>query len=249
MQLFIEPDPAAWARTAAAEVAGQVRVRPGSALGLATGNTTGPLYGALIDLVQRGELDLSAVTTFTLDEYVGLARDHRATCWTRLQTELYSMVAIPAAQVNHPDTGAADLEAECRAYERRIVRAGGIDLQLLGIGENGHVGFNEPGTPFGSRTHVAEITAVSMSVRQGSFTAGERQPHQGLTLGLKTIMQARKVLLLAWGGHKRAIVARALEGPVTPEVPASVLQLHPNLMVILDEAAAGDLSAELRKAG
>lgn len=246
MQFVITADPAAWAAAAAAEVAGQVKARPDSVLGLATGNTTAPLYAALVAMIRRGEVDFSRVTTFALDEYVGLPRDHRATCWSRLQREFYGQAALPTDHINHPDTQAADLAAECRAYEERLARCGGVDLQLLGIGENGHLGFNEPGTPFDSLTHIAEITRESMLVRQASYAPGERQPHQGLTLGLKTIVQARRAALLAWGSNKRAIVARALEGPVTPDVPASILQRHPNLVVILDESAAGGLGRRQR---
>jgi glucosamine-6-phosphate deaminase len=243
MNIIIPPGLQEWADAAAREIAQQIRARPDSVLGFATGNTTVRLHEALVTLSRRGEIDFSAVIAFILDDYIGLARDHPLCCRARLEAQLFQHVPIARANIHGPDCHAASLEQECREYERKIKERGGVDLQVLGLGLNGHIGFNEPGTPFESVTHVAEIAPHTQAAKAGQFGPSGAAPHSGITMGIKTIMQARKIMLLACGDEKAEIVARALSGPVTPEVPASVLQRHPNVNVILDPAAAGQLNA------
>jgi len=241
MKIITRSNQATWAQAAAEEIAQQIRNQSASAVGLATGTTTVSLHEALVSQARQTALDFSGVSMFALDEYCGIPRSHPASCYSRLDTQLFGQVNIPKAQIHCPDVAAGSLTDECKRYEQSIQQQGGIDLQIVGIGLNGHIGFNEPGTPFESLTHISQIASETRSVQADTFGSLEQVPQQGITQGIKTIMQARKVMLLAWGSHKRDIISRALNGPVTPEVPASVLQLHPNLLVVLDEAAADGL--------
>jgi glucosamine-6-phosphate deaminase len=237
MNIIVQPSLQMWGEVAAAQVARQIREKPNSVLGFATGNTTVLLHAVLVTMTQKGEFDFSAVVAFTLDEYVGLPPEDPLSCSARMEAQLFRHVNIAREHIHFPDGQADLLEAECQRYEQEIQRYGGIDLQILGIGLNGHIGFNEPGTPFESVTHVAKIAPATRKIKSSFFGSPDRMPCQGITLGIKTIMQARKILLLACNGDKAGIIARALTGPVTPMVPASVLQLHPDLTVIVDRPA------------
>jgi glucosamine-6-phosphate deaminase len=223
---------------AALEVAGQLAAKPDSVLGTATGQTTVGVHEALVRRHRAETADFAQAAIFQIDEYVGVSIDNPLSCRRRIEAQLSRRVNIREECVFFPAAGSVrEVEAVCRRYEEAIAAEGGLDLQILGIGTNGHVGFNEPGTSFGTLTHVVPISTANAHVRP----AGEPLPTHGITMGLRTIMNARHVLLLAKGGDKAAILRTALHGPVTKEVPASVLQLHPALTVILDSGAGSEL--------
>jgi glucosamine-6-phosphate deaminase len=200
------------------------------------------MYRELIRLHREDALDLSRVTTFNLDEYLGLAPSHPRSFHRFMREAFFDHVNVPPAQVHVPDgTVAAEFEAYCADYERQIAAAGGIDLQVLGIGRDGHIGFNEPTSSLASRTRVKTLTQATMEDNRRLFGAGERVPECAITMGIGTILEAREILLLGAGAAKREAVARAVEGPVTASVTASALQLHPQVTVLLDRDAAAGL--------
>lgn len=233
--------------TLATEVAALVRAinasgRP-AVLGLATGKTPLPFYAELIRLHRAGELSFAQVITFNLDEYLGLPGEHPESYRTFMQRELFRHVDIPAANVHIPDgmTAPTDLEAHCRAYEEAIRTAGGIDFQLLGIGRTGHIGFNEPGSPKDSRTRLVELDPVTRQDAAPSFGGLDQVPTHAISMGCGTILEARKIALLAWGPAKAAIVREALTGPVTDRVSASFLQEHGDATYYVDAEAGAEL--------
>src|SRR5438128_6753148 len=214
-------------------------------LGLATGSTPVGLYRELIRLHKDAGLDLSRVLTFNLDEYYPIAPDdiHSYNRWMR--ETFFNHVNIPDKNIHIPDglTPAGDMEEYCARYEQLIRRAGGIDLQVLGIGRTGHIGFNEPGSTRTSRTRRVTLDPVTRKDAADSFFGQENVPHQALTMGVGTILEARQVVILAFGEHKAAIVQRAVEGEMTDAIAASFLQKHPDTTFILDRAAASELTA------
>ncbi|NLC43112.1 MAG: glucosamine-6-phosphate deaminase [Clostridiales bacterium] len=225
----------------AQEIIQQIKEKPNTVLGLATGSTPIGLYRNLVKSYRNDELSFSQVRTYNLDEYVGIPQEHPCSYYYFMQENLFKDIDIPPENVSLPNGNAEDLEAECKNYEERITDAGGIDLQVLGIGHNGHIGFNEPGTPFGSVTQLTDLTQSTIQANSRFFENEDQVPRQAISMGIKTIMQARKILLFAKGGDKAEIMKKALQGPVTPEVPASILQLHPNLYVFVDKAAGARL--------
>lgn len=241
MKTLIVRDYGELSRLAADLVAAALAAQPDAVLGLATGSTPVGLYAELIARSRAGTVDLRQVSTFNLDEYLGLGRDHPASYWQFMQKHLFRHVPVAPERIHMPHGDAPDPAAECRAYEAAIAAAGGIDLQVLGIGGNGHIGFNEPGAPFASVTRVVDLTTETIAANARFFPRPEDVPRQALSMGIHSIMQARRILLLASGGGKAAAVAASLTGPVTPAVPASVLQHHPDVTVIMDAAAAGRL--------
>lgn len=210
--------------------------QPETVLGLATGSTPLGMYERLVKYHQDG-LDFSKVTSFNLDEYIGLAGHHPASYRYFMEEHLFGKVNIRPEQIFIPSGVADDPESECEAYEKRLQDAGGIDLQVLGIGVNGHIGFNEPGTPLNSTTHVVELTASTREANARFFESIEEVPTHAISMGIKSIMKARRIILLASGESKAEAVAQAVKGPITPDLPASVLQLHPNVQFVIDEAA------------
>lgn len=224
-------------RKAANIISAQVIMKPDSVLGLATGGTPIGTYEQLIEWYRKGDIDFSEVITINLDEYRGLSRDHRQSYWYYMHSHFFDHVNIPADHIHVPEGSNADSRQVCRDYDEIIRRAGGIDLQLLGIGEDGHIGFNEPGSAFELGTHCVELTESTIQANRRFFEKMEDVPRQAYTMGIKSIMQARKVLLIANGENKAAIIKKAFGGPVTPEVPASILQIHPDFLLIGDEAA------------
>lgn len=224
---------------AAQEVARQLLVKPDSVLGLSTGNTVIGLYRELVRLHREFGVSFARAKTFNVDEYAAVAPDHPGSCRYRIFEQLLDQVDIPREDCHIPDGEASDFAEEARRYERRIQQAGGIDLQILGIGTNGHIGFNEPGTPFESRAYVAAISAHSLAVKSEFYRAKGIAPRKAITLGIRSIMESRKILLVAKGASKTEIMYKSLLGPVTPDVPGSILQLHPDTIVILDKEAAG----------
>jgi len=225
-------------RKAALEIVNQIKEKPDSVIGLATGSTPVGMYQNLVRMNHAGEVSFSKVKTFNLDEYVGIPREHPCSYYYFMQENLFRDIDIPANAVSLPNGNASDLEEECRSYEEKIAKSGGIDLQVLGIGHNGHIGFNEPNTPFDSVTHVVDLTESTIRANSRFFDSIDQVPRQALSMGIKTIMHARKILLIVKGTDKADIIYKALRGPVTPEVPASILQLHPNVSVYVDHEAA-----------
>ncbi len=240
-------DSAEACRTLAAELAGLVASinasgRP-AVLGLATGRTPIPFYAELIRLHRAGELSFARVVTFNLDEYLGLPAGHPESYHSFMRRELFDHVDIPAENVHIPDgTIPPDqLDAHCAAYEDAIRAAGGIDFQLLGIGRTGHIGFNEPGSPRDSRTRKVELDPITRQDAAPSFGGLDHVPTHAISMGCGTILEARRIALLAWGKGKAAIVKEALTGPVTDRVSASFLQEHPDAAFYLDAEAGSDL--------
>jgi glucosamine-6-phosphate deaminase len=234
---------------AAEHFAARIKGKPGIVLGLATGSTPIKMYNALVRMVEEGQLDFSQVVTFNLDEYVGLAPDHDQSYRYFMDQHLFDRVNIARENTHVPDGLAPDMVAMCAAYEEAIKEAGGIDVQLLGIGGNGHVGFNEPGSARDSRTRVVGLTAETIRDNSRFFQNESEVPRQAISMGIATIMDSKEVVLIANGANKAEAVAKSVEGEVTPDVPASFLQEHPNCTFLIDRAAAGRLSARTLEAG
>jgi glucosamine-6-phosphate deaminase len=237
MEIIIQATAKEAAESAARLIAKHIRSKPDAVLGLATGSTPQPLYLALIAM----KLDWSRVTTFNLDEYIGLPREHPQTYHSFMWENLFRHTNIRAENVNIPDGNAANIPAHCREYEELIRSAGGIDIQVLGIGSDGHIGFNEPTSSLASRTRIKTLTKQTRDDNARFFGSSEEVPKHVITMGIGTIMEARQNLLLAFGQNKAKAIAGAVEGPVTAVNPASALQMHPVTKVFLDYAAASEL--------
>lgn len=226
----------------ASAVAGAIRRQPDMVLGLPTGRTPIALYGELVRLTCREGLDWSRVRTFNLDEFVGLSAETPGSYRSFMHQHLFAHVNLAGRHIGFLDGLAADVEAECDRYERAIAAAGGIDLVILGIGANGHIGFNEPAPALASRTHRVALEDESRAGNALWFGGdAARVPREALSMGMATILNAREVVLIATGEGKADAVAAMIRGGITTELPASFLQLHPHVTVMLDEAAAGDL--------
>lgn len=237
--MIVRPDAAAAASLTAALIAARLRAKPDLVLGLATGRTMARVY----DELAAAAVDFSACSSFNLDEYIGIPCDDRRSYRHYMDEHLFARVNIDRANTHVPDGMAADLDAAAVQYERLIRDAGGIDVQLLGIGEAGHIGFNEPLSALMSRTRAKALTPTTRRQNAAMFGGDPDQvPARALTMGVGTILEARELLLLATGPAKAAIVAKAVEGPITAMVSASALQLHPHCKIILDQAAAAALS-------
>jgi glucosamine-6-phosphate deaminase len=241
MEIVIQPDSRQASELAARIIARTVREKPHAVLGMATGNTPLQLYRNLVRMHREGGLDFSDVTSFNLDEYVGIPPAHPSSFHSYMWAHLFSHINLPKERINIPDGLTADIPAACRKYEQAIRSAGGIDVQVLGIGTNGHIGFNEPSSSLSSRTRIKTLTEESRLEAAAAFGGEEAVPAHVLTMGLGTIMDSRMCLLLAFGRKKARAVALAAEGPVTAMVPASVLQMHPRAILVLDKDAASDL--------
>ena len=225
-------------RKAANIISAQVIMKPDCVLGLATGGTPVGTYAQLVAWYNKGDLDFSEVTTVNLDEYRGLPKEHPQSYWYFMNENLFSKVNIDPAKTNLPDGSNLDTAAECARYNGIIHKLGGIDLQLLGIGPNGHIGFNEPGEAFELETHCIDLAPTTIEANKRFFDGNENLvPKQAYTMGIKTIMQARKVLVVANGKAKAQAVKDAVTGPVTPACPGSILQLHPDCILVADEEA------------
>jgi len=246
MRVIVVKTPEEMGREAAAIVAEGIRSKPHYVLGLATGSTPIPLYQELIRLHKEEGLDFSSVITFNLDEYVGLPPTHDQSYRYFMDAQLFNHVNIPKSNTHIPDGMTDDIEAHCLAYEAMIEDVGGIDCQILGIGSNGHIGFNEPGSSLASRTRVVELTEKTIQDNSRFFSSIDEVPRRAITMGIGTILDAQKLVLLATGAKKAEAVAAALEGPVTAKVPASALQLHPDATFILTEDAASGLTLKYR---
>ncbi|MDP9340245.1 MAG: glucosamine-6-phosphate deaminase [Acidobacteriota bacterium] len=229
-------------REAARIVANAVRQNPALRLGLATGSTMLGVYRELVRMHCEEALDFSRVITFNLDEYLGIAPEHPHSFHHFMLENFFAHVNVNPRNVHIPDgTITGDYEKYCASYEEEIERAGGIDLQILGIGRNGHIGFNEPTSSFASRTRLKVLGKATVEDNRKYFGAGETAPRCAITMGIGSILATRRVLMLATGAAKATAVANAIEGPITASVTASALQLHPDATAILDEEAAGQL--------
>jgi glucosamine-6-phosphate deaminase len=217
-----------------------VKAKPDVVLALPAGNTPRPMYAELARRHREEGLSFARATAFSLDEYVGIGRDHPASFRRFMQDALYRHVDLPGGRAHAPDGEVTDLHAACERYERAIADVGGLDLCVLGIGGNGHIAFNEPGAPLDSRTHVVALADDTRRALVASF-GGAHVPTQAITIGVATILDARRCVLLAYGAAKAGVIARAIQGPAVTGVPASALQLHPDATVIVDDGAASQL--------
>jgi glucosamine-6-phosphate deaminase len=244
VEVIIQSEPDAAAGLVAKIVAHDLKANPHLVLGLATGETMERVYRNLVRLHVEEKLDFSLCSTFNLDEYVGLAPTDAHSYRHYMDHHLFGRVNIDPRNTHLPNGLAPDLEAECLGYEKLIQRFGGIDLQLLGIGKAGHIGFNEPLSALRSRTRVKALTPTTIAQNARGFGGAENMPRRALTMGVGTIIEARRCVLLATGQSKADIVAKAVEGPITSMVTASALQLHPRCTVVVDEAAAKGLQGK-----
>ena len=219
-------------KKAAAIIAAQMISKPDSILGLATGSSPLGTYDCLVKAYENGDIDFSNITSVNLDEYVGLTGDNDQSYRYFMNTNLFSKVNIDKEKTFVPNGCAEDVEKECREYDERIEKLGGIDIQLLGIGLDGHIGFNEPDDAFIKETHLVELDPSTIEANARFFASIDDVPRSAVTMGMGKIMDAKKVLLIANGKNKEEIVKKAFFGPITPKVPASILQLHPNVTVI-----------------
>ena len=241
MKVIICKDPEDVGASAAAIFAEVMNSRPTTVLGLATGNTPLRLYAKLVEMNKAGELDFSTTITFNLDEYVGLPPDHEQSYRYFMDKNLFDKVNINRKNTHVPDGLAEYADLSCMEYEAMMDDVGGVDLQLLGIGSNGHIGFSEPGTSLASRTHVTNLTESTIKDNSRLFDSADEVPRRAITMGIGTVLDAEKVILLANGENKAAAVAAALEGPVTCMCPASALQMHPDVTYVITADAAGKL--------
>lgn len=243
MKIIKATDYKGMSRKAANIISAQVILHPQSVLGLATGSTPLGVYQQLIEWYRKDDIDFSTVRSVNLDEYCGLSPQHPQSYHCYMQQNFFSAVNMQEGNSNLPNGQASDLDAECARYDRLIADLGGIDLQLLGIGHTGHIGFNEPGEAFDKMTHKVKLTDKTIEANARFFDSIEEVPTYAVTMGIKAIMQAKGILLIASGADKADILCRALQGPVTPAVPASILQLHPNVTVVADAAALAEMEA------
>ena len=237
MRIYLEADYAAMSRRAANLIAAEVIRRPNCVLGLATGSTPIGTYENLIARNRAGDLSFREVRTVNLDEYKGLAPTHDQSYRYFMQTNLFDHIDILPENTNVPDGLAADADAECARYDALVASLGYADLQLLGLGRNGHIGFNEPDDHFTKETHVVDLTDSTIDANARFFATRDDVPRQALTMGVGCIMAARRVLLIASGADKADALYNAVCGPISPDCPASILQLHGDVVVVGDEAA------------
>lgn len=237
MLIYKTPDYSAMSLKAADILSAQIILNPGSVLGMATGSTPEGLYRHLAERYRAGTLDFSGITTINLDEYIGLPPDHPQSYHYFMRTNLLDHVNVPAENTHVPDGLEPDEARECSRYEAVIQAAGGVDLQLLGMGLNGHIGFNEPGDCFPLDTHSVTLTDSTIQANKRFFEREADVPRRAYTMGIGTIMRARSILVVVSGEAKAQAVRDAFFGPVTPRVPASILQLHPNVTLVADSAA------------
>ncbi|HNR36137.1 MAG TPA: glucosamine-6-phosphate deaminase [Candidatus Hydrogenedentes bacterium] len=241
MEVVIRGTAEAAAELTAAIIAREIAANPHLVLGLATGRTMEAVYRILVRKHREEGLDFAGVTTFNLDEYVGVPGDHPASYRHYMNEHLFRHVNIDPARTFLPNGMAADIPTECRQYESRIRNRGGIGLQLLGIGRSGHIGFNEPLSALRSRTREKPLTPKTIEQNSPMFGGPEHMPRWAITMGVGTILDSQQCLLLATGAEKAEIIAKAVEGPITSMISATALQLHPHCTVIVDEAAAAKL--------
>lgn len=243
MRIYKAKDYEEMSRKAAGIVSAQIIMKPDCVLGLATGSTPLGLYKQLIEWYRNGDLDFSGVRTVNLDEYKGISRENDQSYYYFMHQNLFDHVNIPIENTHLPNGMELDSEKECRRYEELIQSMGSVDLQLLGIGHNGHIGFNEPADAFDKLVHCVNLTQSTIEANKRFFASAEEVPKQAYTMGIQTIMRSKKILIIANGEGKADVVRDAFFGPITPRVPASVLQLHNDVTLVADEAALSKIPA------
>lgn len=224
-------------RKAANIISAQVIMKPDCVLGLATGSTPVGMYKQLVEWYNKGDLDFGDVTTVNLDEYRGLPKENEQSYYYFMHSNLFDYVNINPERTFLPDGMSEDPDAECARYEEVIRETGGVDLQLLGMGHNGHIGFNEPGEAFEKGTHCVDLQPRTIEANKRFFASADDVPKQAYSMGIRTIMMAKKILVIVSGEDKAEALKNSLFGPVTPKVPGSILQMHPDVTVVADEAA------------
>ncbi|MGN0205487.1 MAG: glucosamine-6-phosphate deaminase [Coprococcus sp.] len=224
-------------RKAANIISAQVIMKPDCVLGLATGSSPLGTYKQLIDWYKKGDLDFSKVTSVNLDEYRGLSPEHEQSYRYFMNTNFFDHINIDKSRTFVPDGLAPDVEKFCKDYDRLIEEVGGVDLQLLGLGRNGHIGFNEPSDVFARDTHCVDLTPSTIDANKRFFNSEEDVPRQALTMGIRNIMMAKKIVVVVSGENKAEALKEAVYGPITPKLPCSILQLHRDVVIIADEAA------------
>ena len=237
MKIYVADDYKGMSRKAASIIASQVTLKSDSVLGLATGSTPIGMYQQLVEWHKEGDLSFAAVRTVNLDEYVGLAPDHDQSYRYFMNDNLFNHVDIDKANTHVPNGLAADPAAECARYDQVVEDMGGVDIQVLGMGHNGHIGFNEPADHFPLGTNLVDLQESTINANARFFASKDEVPKQAMTMGIHTIMKAKKILVVVNGEGKADIVKKAFTGPVTPQVPASILQLHPDVVLVGDKAA------------
>jgi len=246
MKVIVVQDYEAMSLKAAQIIASHVTLKSNSVLGLATGSTAVGMYDELVRMFERKQIDFNEVTTFNLDEYYPLNSENENSYHAYMNAHLFGRINVPSESIHIPSGMADNVEFECQSYEERIQDAGGIDIQVLGIGRNGHIGFNEPDIKFEARTHLVELDKKTIEDNSRFFSSIEEVPKHAISMGVKTIMHAKKIMLLASGIEKSDAIYEMIHGKIVPTLPASVLQLHPEVIVILDEAAASLLSFDAK---
>ena len=241
MKIIRANDYADMSRKAANILSAQIILKPDCVLGLATGGTPVGAYQQLVEWYNKGDIDFSEVTTVNLDEYRGLPKDHPESYWSFMHRNLFDHVNIDPAHIHLPDGTNPDADDACAQYNQIIHSVGGIDLQLLGLGHDGHIGFNEPNDEFDKETHCVDLTEMTIEANKRFFNSIDEVPRQAYTMGIATIMRAKCVLMVVSGKDKAEILKKSFFGPITPQVPASILQLHPNFVLIADEDALSAL--------
>ncbi|MDD3224550.1 MAG: glucosamine-6-phosphate deaminase [Clostridium sp.] len=229
-------------KRAASMLTSQVILKPDSVLGLATGSTPIGMYKKIIKLYENGAVDFSKVKSFNLDEYYGLSSENEQSYHYYMLNNLFKNINIKSENINILDGKTEDVEKECFNYEEKIKKAGGIDIQVLGIGVNGHIGFNEPDVDFKAKTHLVKLNKKTIESNSRFFSSPLEVPKFALSMGIKTIMQSKSIILLASGREKADAVEKMINGKICPEVPASILQLHNNVNIIVDKEAGEKLN-------
>lgn len=241
MKIYVVENYEELSKKAAEIIANEIKMKKDMILGLATGSTPEGMYGELVKMYENDEIDFSNITTFNLDEYYGLEDDHEQSYHYFMDKHLLSKVNVKPENTNIPSGCTKDIEKTCKEYDEKIESYGGLDLQLLGIGVNGHIGFNEPGDIFVGETHIVDLTEDTLDANARFFKSPDEVPNKAITMGMKSIFNAKKILLIASGEGKAEAMRMSLKGPITPEVPASILQLHKDLIVIVDKEAGSKL--------
>lgn len=228
-------------RKAANILASQITLKSNSVLGLATGDTPLGMYKELVKLYNKQELDFAEVKTFNLDEYYGLPIKNSQSYYYFMMNNLFNHINVPPENINIPNGNTENVDKECLTYENKITEAGGIDIQVLGIGVNGHIGFNEPDVNFEAKTHLVTLDQRTIESNSRFFKNKDEVPTKAISMGIGTIMSSKKIILLACGDSKADIISKTIKGKITPEVPASILQLHQDVTIIVDKDAAAKL--------
>lgn len=242
MKIIYAKDYQDMSRKAANIISAHVILQPNSTIALATGSTPLGMYRQLIDWYKKDDIDFSQITTFNLDEYIGLGKEHPKSYYRFMYKNFFNYINIPESNVNIPNGMASNVEEECCRYDKDIAAAGGIDFQLLWIGRNGHIGFNEPASFFERDTHEVKLTASTREANARFFNnETERTPTHAISMGIGTIMQTKKIMLLCSGEAKADILYRSLYGKIDPQIPASILQMHANITIVGDKPALSRL--------